>query len=499
LTELSAIWGSVLSSLLDTVRSDRAVDWSEPTEGRTWNDKSPLYGRWSTRSKNGWTARRFIGDESRRPPQLRIWFVRQILSAARCSEQLDRPLLESAFNQLFELAADRTLDWLRTEKDHQVGRDKGSDKAIQILLDRLYFRPPNKLYRCPATGTLWPRTVLGWAPMAGCLGKLIEISSEEADSDQRWGRPRLEIPKSDIFEMGLWGEEHSAQLSPDENKRRQLLFKAGARNVLSSTTTMELGIDIGGLNGVLLGNVPPGRANHMQRAGRSGRRADGSSIVVTYARNRAFDREVFHHFDRFLSQPLRRPVNFLDKRPRFARRHLHAILLADFFAPLQASRVGAMAAYSNMRNLSGVDCPPKWDGGPRKPEWSRQHASDSHEFTGFLDGLKVGQNSLRSRCVLVSESTPLAETLTTDSGWASFIADAQDAFKGTYGKWVSDFNSLLGAWLEVPALSSGDKIRSESAMANSIRYQLEALGKVSVIEWFSDAGFLPRYGFPIHL
>lgn len=58
--------------------------------------------------------------------------------------------------------------------------------------------------------------------------------------------------------MGLWGEEHSAQLSPEENKRRQFLFKDGARNLLSSTTTMELGIDIGGLNGVVLGNVPPG-------------------------------------------------------------------------------------------------------------------------------------------------------------------------------------------------------------------------------------------------
>ena len=48
---------------------------------------------------------------------------------------------------------------------------------------------------------------------------------------------------------------------------------------------MELGIDIGGLNGVLLGNVPPGPANHRQRAGRAGRRSDGSAVVVTYSRN----------------------------------------------------------------------------------------------------------------------------------------------------------------------------------------------------------------------
>ena len=145
-----------------------------------------------------------------------------------------------------------------------------------------------------------------------------------------------------IFKMGLWAEEHSAQLDPKENRRLQDLFKAGVRNILSSTTTLELGIDIGGLNGVLMANVPPGKANYLQRAGRAGRRTDGSSVVTTFSRPRPFDREVFHRVGDYLSKPLRRPVVFLD-RERVARRHLNAFLLGEFFVrSVHRTQAGAM-------------------------------------------------------------------------------------------------------------------------------------------------------------
>jgi Lhr-like helicase len=269
---LASTWPDFLASLLDTLRADRAVAWSKEGPGRTWNDESPLYARWSTRSKNGWSARRFIGDDTRRRDALqhRLWFAGRVLAAAGCAEGFSAALLETAFDQLCDGARKQGLPWLRWEP-HQVGRADETDLAIQILLDKLMVREPTRLFRCPATGTLWPRSVLGWAPLRGCRGELREVTQAEVDEDRRWGRPRRELREDEIFAMGLWGEEHSAQLAPEENKRRQFLFRDGGRNLLSSTTTMELGIDIGGLNGVLLGNVPPGRANHMQRAGRSPR------------------------------------------------------------------------------------------------------------------------------------------------------------------------------------------------------------------------------------
>jgi hypothetical protein len=496
---LALAWPDLVASLLDTLRADRAVGWSKDEPGRRWNEESPLSARWSTRTKNGWSARRFIGDDARRKNrqdtlQLRLWFAGAVLGAAGCSDGFAAELLGIVFDQLYDGAEKGKFSWLRFEV-HEVNRVE-SDRAIQILLDKLLIREPGKLFRCPATSTLWPRTVLGWAPLRGCRGELEEITPVEANNDRRWGRARRELREEQIFAMGLWGEEHSAQLAPEENKRRQFLFKEGGRNLLSSTTTMELGIDIGGLNGVLLGNVPPGRASHMQRAGRAGRRSDGSSVVVTFARGRAFDREVFLDFRDFIARSLRRPVVFLD-RERFVRRHLHAILLADFFAPMQSLATGAMDAYSNMGNLLGVKAPPKWErSDSKRPAWPPESSGATCDFLAFLGGVRAQDHPLRQRCLAIVVNTPMEQIGLT---WEAFVDEAASRFRSATREWERDFSSLRDAWREIPEQPSPDSVSVERAKANSIRYQIRANCDVTVIEFFSDAGFLPRYGFPIHL
>ena len=78
-------------------------------------------------------------------------------------------------------------------------------------------------------------------------------------------------------------DEHTAMVPNEERERLENLFKgtSDAVNCLVCTPTLELGIDIGQLDSVLMRNVPPLPANYWQRAGRAGRR-HRMAVDVTY-------------------------------------------------------------------------------------------------------------------------------------------------------------------------------------------------------------------------
>lgn len=75
---------------------------------------------------------------------------------------------------------------------------------------------------------------------------------------------------------------------PDEGNR---LVKA--IDLLSVTTTLEVGVDIGALQAVMLGNMPPQRFNYQQRVGRAGRRGQAYSVILTFCRGRSHDEFYF--------------------------------------------------------------------------------------------------------------------------------------------------------------------------------------------------------------
>ena len=145
--------------------------------------------------------------------------------------------------------------------------------------------------------------------------------------------------------MALIAAEHTAQLNAPQSEdifskaeENELLFqdmrllsgtrglRATAIDVLSSTTTMEVGIDLGALSGVALRNMPPSRANYQQRAGRAGRRGNAIATVVAFGSADTHDEHYFSEPDGMICGDVVDPRLTLDN-PDIVRRHIRAFLL----------------------------------------------------------------------------------------------------------------------------------------------------------------------------
>jgi len=148
--------------------------------------------------------------------------------------------------------------------------------------------------------------------------------------------------------MALIAAEHTAQLNAPQNEdvfskaeENELLFqdvlpakgrqarRATAIDVLSSTTTMEVGIDIGQLSGVALRNMPPGRANYQQRAGRAGRRGNAVATVVAFGSADSHDEHYFTEPTAMIRGDVVDPKLTLDNK-EIVRRHIRAFLLQNY-------------------------------------------------------------------------------------------------------------------------------------------------------------------------
>lgn len=211
-----------------------------------------------------------------------------------------------------------------------------------------HYDPKHNWYRCAKCSCVTAFPLNDCCP--NCGSKDIHLMDEDAlHALDFWREPSLAALHGAPIRV-IDTEEHTAQLSfKDQNndmwsktEKYELRFqdlvhgKESPVDVLSSTTTMEVGIDIGSLVAVGLRNIPPMRENYQQRAGRAGRRGASLSTIVTYCENGPHDTLYFNNPAPMFRGDPRRPWIDISSE-KLVQRHLGMITLQDYLKTIGSS------------------------------------------------------------------------------------------------------------------------------------------------------------------
>lgn len=331
------------------------------------------------------------------------------------------------------------------------------------------------LYVCRNCGLLQTDVVDGRCSAFHCKGEVLELSS--ADRQQMARNNHYVFSYADGKARTARAREHTASLSTELREKIESEFASGLVNLLSCTTTMEMGVDLGDLEAIANLNIPPGIANYQQRTGRAGRRAQAAPFCVTVARNTQYDQAVFRDFQDYLGGRAPIPFLLLDNA-RLFRRHQNGIILSGFLR----YRIKDLAKNApSLCDLFGENFGPA------------EHAS-------FIDDLDFWLESEHGQASL-SEAERLAERLPSVISSTLPLRDA--ALKEHFRENICRFaREVLERWQTYT-----DKINQARDTADdtaALRVQLRWSGmrdkymQQLLVEQISQRSLIPTYSFPVH-
>jgi hypothetical protein len=369
-----------------------------------------------------------------------------------------------------------------------------TNKTYKLDIGKIGLTRPKQIYICPKTNKALDVVLKGYSPYSSnkntpkCerynfpiydfkneLGK----SYEECIFLRReWLESNLDV--QNLKKLGLWSNvassiilgnryfrtaEHSAQQSHKLLKRYEGEFKDGKINVLNCSTTMEMGVDIGGITIATMNNVPPHPANYLQRAGRAGRRRETKAISFTLCKDNAHDQYVFTHpkwaFESKINAPYVDKYSFI-----VLQRHINSLLLSYYFDSIKGQ-------IDNAPNL--------------KMEWLMLPKGKNKltEFKQFCKDAIRTNSRVQSAIQSLIDNTHYEHT-----NFDAFVSQLEILIENMQKKWFSEYDAIQ----EQKKREKDHKISLIAIKNTEIRLINEYLLK-ELIEY----GILPRYGFPINI
>lgn len=257
---------------------------------------------------------------------------------------------------------------LLTERLQTPGRDNNRKYIFGSRLE-LKTAENSKWYKCHRCAGISTYTLWGHCIYCGRKEYIHPIDEEELKRYSLWRLPVLNAINGEKI-RNITTEEHTAQLSYKDTRKdvwvttekhelefRNITLEEDDEpiDVLSCTTTMEVGIDIGSLTSVGLRNVPPMRENYQQRAGRAGRADAAVSSIVTYTENGPHDAWYFKNPSEIISGTPSTP--WIDAgNIKLVKRHINLILLEEYLRTGHKGLddVNTISFFDNMEKLNYI-------------------------------------------------------------------------------------------------------------------------------------------------
>lgn len=442
--------------LLETVRRERAL---ESLSGLPMNDKS-VWGDYNQHRtfdiESGDTGVRFkwLPSQQANRHNRRSWYLVERLGLSK-AEAAD-------FLRNFWAAITKPPATILKKFPPGFGMEGG--------LIRVRSGLTLSLYQCRSCGLLQRHVIENKCTAFGCRGEVLLL-----DDDERARRNRENHYLASYEEtnhLTLRAREHTASLSTELREEIERQFAERRINLLSCTTTMEMGVDLGDLEAVVNLNVPPGIANYQQRTGRAGRRAQAAPFCVTVARNTNYDQVVFRQLRDYLTSSPTTPFINLGNAELFLRHQLSVVLSSFLRHALSKTDVNA----PSLKHLFGdvLHDKAKTDFYDKLHAWVESEGGEK----AFAEAEALGDSLSADLCTIVCRGAYL-----------------KSAIMGRVKEFAEDVSERCNSYV------AKRKAAAEAEEYKKAQYWTEQLEKYMdqfLVNELSRRGLIPTYSFPVH-